>query len=120
MDSLQWRLSGVDGEGKAVEVFEGAWIGLSFFQERSQLEKNFRSLYEGGGSPTAPQYSKFLKDFNWMHIVSQLANNEFLRMEEVLNQTVIDVYAYLQYMDAKVSAENAQMKFVHEMDKRKK
>lgn len=55
-----------------------------------------------------------------MHIVSQLANHEFLRMEDVLNQTVTDVYAYLQYQDAKAHAENAQMRFVNEMNKRKK
>lgn len=55
-----------------------------------------------------------------MHIVSQLANHEFLRMEEVLSQNVVDVYSYLQYQDAKVKAENAQMKFTQEMHKRKK
>ena len=55
-----------------------------------------------------------------MHIVSQLANHEFLRMEDVLNQTVTDVYAYLQYLDAKVRAENAQMKFTSEMNKKRK
>lgn len=55
-----------------------------------------------------------------MHIVSTLANNEFLKMEEVLNQNVMDVYSYLQYIDAKVGAENAQHKFIMEMNKRKK
>ena len=55
-----------------------------------------------------------------MHIVSTLANGEFLRMEEVLNQNVMDVYSYLQYIDAKVGAENAQMKFTQELSKRKK
>ena len=120
MDSLQWRLSRVNGQGKAVKVFGGTWIGLPFFQERRSLEKTFRSLYEGGGEPTSPQYSKFLKDFSWMHIVSQLANHEFLRMEDVLSYNVVDVYAYLQYQDAKVRAENAQMKFTQEMNKRKK
>ena len=55
-----------------------------------------------------------------MHIVSQLATHEFLRMEEVLSQNVVDVYSYLQYQDAKVKAENAQMKFTQEMHKRKK
>ena len=55
-----------------------------------------------------------------MHIVSQLANHEFLRMEDVLSYNVVDVYAYLQYQDAKVRAENAQMKFTQEMNKRKK
>ena len=93
---------------------------LSFFQERRSLEKSFKTLYEGSGEPTSPTYSKFLKDYNWMHIVSQLANHEFLRMEDVLNQTVTDVYAYLQYQDAKAHAENAQMRFVNEMNKRKK
>lgn len=55
-----------------------------------------------------------------MHIVSTLANDEFLRMEDVLNQNVVDVFAYLQYIDAKVGAENAQKKFMMEMNKRKK
>ena len=55
-----------------------------------------------------------------MHIVSTLANHEFLRMEDVLNQTVTDVYAYLQYSDARARAENAQTKFTQEMNKRRK
>lgn len=55
-----------------------------------------------------------------MHIVSQLANHEFLKMEDVLNQTVTDVYAYWQYQDAKAKAENAQMKFMNDLNSRKK
>lgn len=55
-----------------------------------------------------------------MHIVSTLANGEFLKMEDVLNQNVMDVYSYLQYIDAKVSAENAQAKYIQEMDKMRK
>ena len=101
-------------------MFGGTWIGLPFFQERRRLEESFRSLYEGGGEPTSPQYTKFLKNFHWMHIVSTLANDEFLRMEDVLNQNVIDVFAYLQYIDAKVGAETSQKKFIMEMNKRKK
>ena len=55
-----------------------------------------------------------------MHIVSTLANGEFLRIEDVLNYNVMDVYSYLQYIDAKVSAENAQLKFTQELNKRKR
>lgn len=55
-----------------------------------------------------------------MHIVSSLANHEFLNLEKVLDYNVMDVYAYLQYSDEKVRAENAQMKFQHEINKKKK
>ena len=94
-------------------------IGLPFFQERRNLESNFQSLYEGSGEPTSPAYSKFLKSFSWMHIVSSLANHEFLQLEKVLDYNVMDVYAYLQYSDEKVRAEHAQMKFIEEKHKRK-
>lgn len=100
-------------------MFGGTWFGLPFFQERRSLEKTFGSLYEGGGEPTAPAYSKFLRDFNWMHIVSQLANHEFLNLERVLDYNVMDVFAYLQYQDAKVMAEKQQMKFIQDMNRRK-
>jgi hypothetical protein len=52
-----------------------------------------------------------------MHIVSTMANHEFLRMEEVLDKCVMDCYAYLQYVDAKAKAEKAQLKFTQEMNK---
>lgn len=55
-----------------------------------------------------------------MHIVSTMANHEFLRMEEVLDKCVMDCYAYLQYVDAKAKAEKAQMKFTQEMNERRK
>jgi hypothetical protein len=54
-----------------------------------------------------------------MHIVSTLANHQFLELEKVLDYNVFDVYAYLQYTDEKVRAENAQMKFTREMNKKK-
>ena len=49
-----------------------------------------------------------------MHIVSTMANHEFLKIDKVLEEKVIDVYAYLQYIDAKAEAERAQMKFHQE------
>lgn len=55
-----------------------------------------------------------------MHIVSTMANHQFLELEKVLDCNVMDVYAYLQYLDAKVRAENAQMKYTQELNKRKK
>lgn len=55
-----------------------------------------------------------------MHIVSTLANHEFLKLDVVLEEKVMDVYAYLQYIDAKAEAERAQMKFHQEMNERRK
>ena len=55
-----------------------------------------------------------------MHIVSQLANHNFLQLEQVLDYNVYDVYSYLQYSDEKAKAERAQMKFTREMDKAKR
>lgn len=55
-----------------------------------------------------------------MHIVSGLANHQFLELERVLDYNVVDVYAYLQYTDEKVKAENAQHKFIEEMNKNKR
>jgi hypothetical protein len=55
-----------------------------------------------------------------MHIVSSLANHVFLDLEKVLDYNVWDVFAYLQYTDAKVRAEQAQTKFLNEANKRKR
>ena len=55
-----------------------------------------------------------------MHIVSTMASHSFLQLEKVLDENVMDIYAYLQYLEAKARAENAQMKFTQEMNKRKK
>ena len=52
--------------------------------------------------------------------MSCLANHEFLKMEEVLNQTVDDCLSYMQYQNAKVLAESAQQKFILNMNKHKK
>ena len=54
-----------------------------------------------------------------MHIVSSLANHQFLELERVLDYNVQDVFAYLQYTDEKVKAENAQTKFIQERNKKK-
>ena len=55
-----------------------------------------------------------------MHIVSSLANHQFLDLERVLDYNVQDVFAYLQYSDEKVRAEKAQTKFIQDMDKSRK
>jgi hypothetical protein len=55
-----------------------------------------------------------------MHIISTLSNHDFLRIEDVLNQNVEDVYAYLQYLDAKVRAENVQQKYINDLNKNKR
>lgn len=53
-----------------------------------------------------------------MHIVSTLANHEFLNMERVLDYPVYDVFSYMQYSDAKARAENANFKFQQDMRER--
>ena len=55
-----------------------------------------------------------------MRIISTLSNHNFLQLGKVLDENVVDVYAYLQYLDAKVRAENAQMRFTSEMNKNRK
>ena len=55
-----------------------------------------------------------------MHIISTLSNHNFLQLGKVLDENVVDVYAYLQYINAKVRAENAQMKFTSEMTRKRK
>jgi len=41
-------------------------------------------------------------------------------MGKVLDENVVDVMAYLQYVDAKVNAENAQTKFLNETNAKRK
>lgn len=52
--------------------------------------------------------------------MSGLANHDFLSLEKVLGYNVYDVYAYLQYSDEKVKAEQAQIKFIQEREKHKR
>lgn len=55
-----------------------------------------------------------------MHIVSTLANDTFLRLEEVLSQPVCDVFTYLTYLSEKAEAEDAQYKFNKQRNNGKK
>lgn len=56
-----------------------------------------------------------MNDFNWMHVVSTLAGHNFLKMEQVLEQNVVDVFSYMTYMQAKLNAEHAQEKFLEQI-----
>lgn len=55
-----------------------------------------------------------------MHIVSMMANHNFLQMEQVLDSVVVDVLSYLQYMGDKSKAEEAQRKYAEEMSKKRR
>lgn len=50
-----------------------------------------------------------------MHIVSTLANDDFLKMETILDSNVGDVFSYLCYLTAKGQAEREQRKFVEKL-----
>lgn len=51
-----------------------------------------------------------------MHVVSTLAGHNFLKMETVLEQNVVDVFSYMTYMAAKMNAEMAQEKFLEQIE----
>lgn len=51
-----------------------------------------------------------------MHVVSTLAGHNFLKMETVLEQNVVDVFSYMTYMQAKMQAERAQEKFIEQIE----
>lgn len=79
-------------------------------------------MFEGSssGRPTSPSYTRFIKTYNWYHIVSTLANNEYLNLERVLSENVQDCFSYLQYVSAKNEAEEAQLKYEEKMMKKGK
>lgn len=52
-----------------------------------------------------------------MHLVSTLANHEFLRLESVLDSLVVDVFAYLTYLNDKTVAEDEQRKYIENLNK---
>ena len=89
--------------------------------KKSDFNASFKGLFEGSGGskPTCGQYQKFIKDFNWFHIVSTLANDNYLSLEKVLDENVQDCFAYLQYITAKNMAEQAQMEFEMKNNKTK-
>lgn len=51
-----------------------------------------------------------------MHVVSTLAGHNFLKMETVLEQNVVDVFSYMTYMMAKMNAEKAQEQFLERIE----
>ena len=51
-----------------------------------------------------------MNDFNWLHIVSTLANHRFLDMDKVLDQPIEDVFTYISYLQSKIVAEKAPAK----------
>lgn len=79
-------------------------------------------MFEGGGGvkPTSPQYSRFLRDFSWFHIVSILANDNYLSMERVLGENVQDCFSYIQYVMARKDAEQAQIDFESKMNNKRR
>lgn len=97
----------------------GSWNGVPFFLARRDFVKGFGSLFEGGGGdePLAPVYTQFLNDFSWMHVVSTLANHQFLEMEKVIDSNVEDVFSYLHYMRCKGIAEKEQRSFEDKIKK---
>ena len=52
-----------------------------------------------------------------MNVVSTLANHSFLKLGDVLDSDVEDVFAYLQYLSAKGNAEQAEQKFHMDLEK---
>jgi hypothetical protein len=55
-----------------------------------------------------------------MHIVSTLANDRFLKLEEVLSQNIGDVLSYLTYLSEKSEAEEAQYNFQKKLNDAKR
>lgn len=55
-----------------------------------------------------------------MHTVSTLANDDYLKLEKVLNENVQECFAYLDYVIAKANAEEAEYEFQMKMNNRKK
>jgi len=55
-----------------------------------------------------------------MNVVSTLSNHTFLKLGEVLDSEVADVFAYLQYLSAKNKAERAEEKFHMDLAKAKR
>ena len=85
---------------------------LPFFSERSGFIEDFPSLFnDGGGGPLAPGYSKFLKNWNWMHIVNTVACGDFLKMEQVLDSNAGDIFTFISYLTDKSVAEKQQRDF---------
>lgn len=85
---------------------------VPFFSERSGFIKDYPSLFnDGGGGPLSPGYSKFLKNWNWMHIVNTVACGDFLKMEQVLDSNAGDIFTYICYLTDKSAAEKQQRDF---------
>ena len=55
-----------------------------------------------------------------MHIVSILAGDDYMKMEKVLGEPVMDVFSYLDYSDARARAEKSQHKFLSDLEKGKR
>jgi hypothetical protein len=55
-----------------------------------------------------------------MNVITTLANNEFLQMENALNQNVCDVFTYLIFMAEKSDAEDAQYNFMKKQNNGKR
>lgn len=50
-----------------------------------------------------------------MHIVSTVANDDFLKMEAILDANAGDIFSYLCYLTAKTRAEKEQRKFIEKL-----
>ena len=55
-----------------------------------------------------------------MHMVSTLANDDYLKLEKVLDENVQECFSYLDYIIAKSNAEEAEMEYQEKLRNRKK
>ena len=55
-----------------------------------------------------------------MHTVSTLANDNYLKLGDVLNENVQECFSYLDYIIAKAEAEEKEMEFHEKLRNRKK
>ena len=101
-----------------VELFRGFAISDAFFSERRDFVKTNAFFFQdkGGGDPIAPGYKKFIEQYNWFHLVSTLADHQFLKLESVLDQNIVDVLSYLSYMNAKANADKAQRDYLDKIN----
>lgn len=58
-----------------------------------------------------------MNDFNWFHLVSTLAGDDYLKMDKVLDENAGQCLAFLSYLDAKHDAELAQFEFESKLKK---
>jgi hypothetical protein len=79
-------------------------------------------LLSGGGSsqPSCERYKEFSATWGWYNTIESLSNGDLSKQDYVLNRPVIVIFNHLSFCSDKANAEEANRKYLEQIEKGKR